>query len=101
MNSPALELPLSDALDQVMDLSTKLKDDEEHVIQMLVKYVQDNNLQKELCTYRTLAVLICIFIGRFYFELQWMLCFITPKFNWKPKEEFKVCQMTCGYSKLI
>lgn len=50
-NSPAIELSLSDALDKVMDLSNKLRDDEEHVIQTLVKYVQDKNFQKELRVY--------------------------------------------------
>lgn len=42
-------MSLADALDKVLDLATKLKEDEEHVTQTLVKYVHDSSLQKELC----------------------------------------------------
>lgn len=48
--SPLLEISLADGLHQALEMSTKLKDDETHIVQLITKYIQDNSLQKDLCT---------------------------------------------------
>lgn len=46
-----LEVTLADALQQILDVETTLKDDQTHVTQLLEKYIHDQGFKRELSVF--------------------------------------------------
>lgn len=42
---------MADGLHQALEMSTQLKYDETHLVELITKYIQDNSLQKDLSNY--------------------------------------------------